>query len=77
MFLVCSQWPKCRVSGTPELLERFAELNQRPNEPPAPAPAGEFIRKLALLRIAQSQLRRATTLEEREQIRNQAQEVLR
>ena len=76
LFLVCSQWPKCRVSGTPELLERFEELRHTPMEQPEPIRLGEFVTKLAQMRIHQSNLRKAKTAEEREAVRKQALEAI-
>lgn len=68
VFLTCSKWPRCKVSGTPELLERI----QTPMERPEPVRLGEFVVKLAQMRIHQSKLNAAKTAEEREVVRKQA-----
>lgn len=79
-FLTCSRWPRCRISGTPELMERIAaseELIRRtPIQQPEPVHVGEFITKVAQMRIHQSKLRKARTAEERNTIRKQALEAL-
>lgn len=75
LFRICSRWPKCHVSGTPELLERFEQLLTP--DPPDAVPLGSFVVQAAQLRIHQSRLKRAKTAEEREAIRKQALEALR
>ena len=72
-FLVCTRWPECKVSGTPELLERF----QGKLAPRGPVKLGSFIVPLANLRILQSQLKQAQTDGERESVREQARNLLR
>jgi len=74
LFLVCTQYPKCSVSGTPELFE----MMQKPT-PSARGimKLGDLVRPLAQLRILQSKLKVATTTAEREAIQEQAQEILR
>ena len=76
LFLVCTRWPACRTSGTPELMELFEELRKEPMERPEPVPLGSFVVKLAQMRIHQSKLRQAKTAEERNTIRKQALEAL-
>ncbi len=81
LFLVCSKYPECAVSGTPALMERFDDLRRDLELPPArksdPVPLGGFISELARLRVLQSKLNRAGSDEERERIRAQAAEVMR
>lgn len=72
VFLTCSRWPQCKVSGTPELMERV----QADPEPEIPLHSGSFIRQVAQLRIHQSKLRKAKTAEEREAVRQSAREAL-
>lgn len=72
LFLVCSKWPKCRVSGTPELFERI----QKPTERPEAVHMGAAFTGIAQLRIHQARLRKAKTAEERGLIRQQAMEAL-
>lgn len=75
-FLVCSKWPTCRISGTPELL---LQLEPKPVQPRQddPVPLGAFVTQVAQLRIHQAKLRRAKTQQERDTIRQQAMEALR
>lgn len=70
-FLTCSRFPKCKISGTPELLDRLKQPPMR-----EPIHIGSFITGVAQLRIHQSRLRAAKTAEEREAIRKQALEAL-
>lgn len=81
VFLTCSQWPQCKVSGTPELLERFEQVSEessRQTKPcRGPVPLGLVASGLAQLRIHQARLKRAKTAEERERIRKQALEAIR
>lgn len=72
VFQTCSRWPKCKISGTPELLERL----QTQPEPEIPLHSGSFIVKVAQLRIHQSRLKAAKTPEERESVRKQALEAM-
>lgn len=71
VFRTCSRWPKCRISGTPELLERL-----QPPEEQKPIHIGTFVVQAAQLRIHQSRLKAAKTAEERELIRKQALEAM-
>lgn len=71
VFRTCSRWPKCRISGTPELLERL-----QPPEEQKPIYIGSFIGQVAQLRIHQSRLKAAKTAEEREAVRKSAMEAL-
>lgn len=71
-FLTCSRWPHCKVSGTPELLERF----QAEPAPEIPIRIGSFIGQVAQLAIHHSRLKRAKTAEERELVRKQALEAM-
>lgn len=73
LFLVCSKWPKCKVSGTPELFERL----QKPTERPEPIRLGAFVTGVAQLAIHHSRLKAAKTAEERERVRKQALEAIR
>ncbi len=69
-FLTCARFPKCRISGTPELLDRL--------KPPAtkePIHIGIFVTGVAQLAIHRSRLKAAKTKEEREAIRNSALEA--
>ena len=79
-WLTCSNWPKCKISGTPALLELFGqvetELCRAPDDPPPPSHIGNIIVQVAQLRIHLSKLRRAKTAEERETIRKQALEAI-
>lgn len=70
-FLTCSRWPHCKVSGTPELLERF-----RTPEEKQPIHIGSFIGQVAQLRIHQSRLKAAQTKPERDAIRKQALDAM-
>jgi ssDNA-binding Zn-finger/Zn-ribbon topoisomerase 1 len=72
LFLICPRWPACKISGTPELLERF----EKPPPVRGPVPLGSFITQVAQMRIHQSKLRKAKTAEERNAIRKQALEAL-
>lgn len=72
VFLTCSRWPACRVSGTPELLERV----RAPDVKRDAVPLGSFIVQAAQLAIHVSRLRQAKTAEERAEIRRQALEAL-
>lgn len=76
LFLVCSRWPECHVSGTPELIEHFRTDRTRCVERDV-TKLGDLTEPLAKLRILQSQLRSAKTEEDRERIRTQAKEVIR
>lgn len=71
LFLVCSQWPHCRVSGTPELLKTL----QRPRAPRDVTKLGDIASPLAHLRILQSQYKRASG-KRRDEIREQARKVV-
>lgn len=72
VFLVCTRWPHCKVSGTPDLLS-LLEKPQADRDPIMPM--GEYITMLAQLRILQSKMKNATA-EERASIRQQAKELL-
>lgn len=78
-FLTCVRWPSCRVSGTPELLERIGSERSTlgPFELPEPLRLGGLIAGVAQLRIHQSKLKQAKTAEEREAVRKQAMEAIR
>ncbi len=70
-FLTCARFPKCRISGTPELLDRL--------KPPAtkePIHIGSFITQVTQMRIHQSRLKAAQTKPERDAIRKQALEAM-
>jgi ssDNA-binding Zn-finger/Zn-ribbon topoisomerase 1 len=76
-FLTCSKWPKCKVSGTPDVMQLFGVVHEPPGQSRKdPLPLGSFVTGLAQLRIHQAKLKRAKTAEERELVRKQALEVL-
>ena len=72
VFLTCSNWPRCKVSGTPELFEAF----QKPAGVRGPVHIRESIVGVAQLAIHLSKLKQAKTKEDREAIRKQALEAL-
>ena len=72
-WLTCSNWPKCKISGTPELLER---IRKEPEPLRGPVHISESITGVAQLAIHLSKLRRAKTAEERNTIRKQALEAI-
>lgn len=72
LFLVCERWPKCRASGTPELLKRMVPER----EPRGPTRLGDLVVPLAKLRVLQAQLKQAKTDEERQRIRGESKSVL-
>jgi ssDNA-binding Zn-finger/Zn-ribbon topoisomerase 1 len=77
-FLTCSAWPKCKVSGTPDLLKLFGVVHEPPPEHRTdPVLAGKLIVGVAQLRIAQAKLKAAKTKAERDLIRQQTLEALR
>lgn len=71
-FLTCSRWPHCKVSGTPELMERV----RPPERTEIPIRIGNFIVQYAQLRIHQAKLKRAKTKQERDAVRQAAREAL-
>lgn len=76
-FLTCSKWPKCKVSGTPDVMQLFGVVHEPPGQSRKdPLPLGAFVTGLAQLRIHQAKLKRAKTAEERALVRKQALEVL-
>lgn len=75
VFLVCSKWPTCRISGTPELMQQLEPKPVQPRQDD-PVPLRAFVTRFAQLKIYQCRLRAAKTAEEREVIRKQALEAL-
>lgn len=72
MFLVCSRYPKCEVSGTPALFEQL----KAPCSKRDPLRIGGIVDPLVKLRVLQSRLNRAETDEERERIREEAMGIV-
>jgi ssDNA-binding Zn-finger/Zn-ribbon topoisomerase 1 len=76
-FLTCSKWPKCKVSGTPDVMQLFGVVHEPPGQSRKdPLPLGSFVTGLAQLRIHQAKLKRAKTKQERDAIRQSAREAL-
>lgn len=72
-WLTCSNWPKCKISGTPDLLKQFEKA---PEPLRGPVHISESIVGVAQLAIHLSKLRRAKTKQERELVRQQALEAI-